>query len=178
MLKTEKELNYNISIKGNSLMFDYPHGTPSLMEKEKKIPKNVSEKIQYTENIKDLIEQSNNGIFEHLRQRVKFRTKPFALVIKNEKKEIVGILTTRIVPENFKIRTLWVREDCRGKGYGTMLVKEVEKYARKFGYNHITLGTFGAQAPGFYKKLGYELEFIRKNKDPKFTKYFFIKRFK
>lgn len=48
--KSGEELNYNVSIKGNSLMFDYPHSTPSLMEKEKKIPKNVSEKIQYTEN--------------------------------------------------------------------------------------------------------------------------------
>ena len=40
--KSGEELNYNVSIKGNSLMFDYPHGTPSLMEKEKKISKSFS----------------------------------------------------------------------------------------------------------------------------------------
>nr|WP_297708181.1 hypothetical protein [uncultured Butyrivibrio sp.] len=35
---------------------------------------------------------------------------------------------------------------------------------------------FGFQAPEFYKKLGYELEFIREDKDPKFSKYFYLKK--
>jgi len=35
--------------------------------------------------------------------------------------------------------------------------------------------TFGFQAPEFYKKLGYEIEFIRENRDPKLNKYFLKK---
>ena len=44
------------------------------------------------------------------------------------------------------------------------------------GYEKIALTTFGFQAPEFYKKLGYELEFVREDKDPKLSKYFYIKR--
>ena len=40
----------------------------------------------------------------------------------------------------------------------------------------ITLTTFGFQAPEFYKKLGYKLEFVRKDKDPKLSKYFYLKK--
>ena len=39
----------------------------------------------------------------------------------------------------------------------------------------ITLTTFGFQAPEFYKKLGFQVEFIREDKDPKLTKYFLAK---
>ena len=43
------------------------------------------------------------------------------------------------------------------------------------GYEKITLTTFGFQAPEFYKKLGYEVEFVREDKDPKLAKYFLAK---
>ena len=33
-----------------------------------------------------------------------------------------------------------------------------------------------SHAPGFYEKMGYKLEFIRKNsKNPKLNKYFYVK---
>ena len=48
--KSGEELNYNVSIAGNSLKFDYPHGTPNLMEKTKKVEKKITNKIQYNEN--------------------------------------------------------------------------------------------------------------------------------
>ncbi len=31
-------------------------------------------------------------------------------------------------------------------------------------------------APEFYKKLGYELEFVRKDSDSKLSKYFYLKK--
>ena len=43
------------------------------------------------------------------------------------------------------------------------------------GYEKIALTTFGFQAPEFYKKLGYKLEFVREDKDPKLNKYFYLK---
>ena len=46
------------------------------------------------------------------------------------------------------------------------------------GYNNINLSTSEFQAPTFYEKCGYKLEFVRKNKiNPKLTKYFFVKFF-
>lgn len=59
---------------------------------------------------------------------------------------------------------------------GTKLVKAVEEAFTGKGYNKITLTTFGFQAPEFYKKLGYSLEFIREDNDPKLCKYFYIKQ--
>ena len=55
-MKSNEELNYTVNIKGNSLVFDYPHGTPHLMEKEKIIPQNRHpEKVTYSkeEGFKD-----------------------------------------------------------------------------------------------------------------------------
>lgn len=44
------------------------------------------------------------------------------------------------------------------------------------GYEKISITTFGFQAPEFYKKLGYELEFVREDADPKLKKYFYLKK--
>lgn len=42
----------------------------------------------------------------------------------------------------------------------------------------MNLSTYGFQAPEFYKKCGFTLEFIREDKkNPKLTKYFFVKFF-
>ena len=46
--KSGEELTYDVKIEGNSLMFNYPHGTPNLMEKTKTIPKVVDEDVKYT----------------------------------------------------------------------------------------------------------------------------------
>ena len=52
----------------------------------------------------------------------------------------------------------------------------VEDAFKGKGYEKIALTTFGFQAPEFYKKLGYELEFVREDKDPKLSKYFYLKK--
>ncbi len=65
----------------------------------------------------------------------------------------------------------------RCKGIGTQLIKQTEKWAKsKSQLKYISLVTCNFQAPEFYKKCGFELEFIRENKImPALTKYFFIK---
>lgn len=65
----------------------------------------------------------------------------------------------------------------RGKGIGTQLIKQTEKWAKsKSQLKYIYLVTCKFQAPEFYKKCGFKLEFVRENKiTPALTKYFFIK---
>ena len=73
------------------------------------------------------------------------------------------------------IGDLIVDEACRGTGLGSRLVRTVEGTYRGKGYEFVTLTTFEFQAPEFYKKLGYEVEFVRECRDPKLSKYFLKK---
>lgn len=95
--------------------------------------------------------------------------------VAEEDGEIVGAITGRAYYNEVHIGDLIIDEKYRRLKVGSELVKAVEEaYAGK-GYNKITLTTFGFQAPEFYKKLGYELEFVREDKNPQLCKYFYIK---
>jgi ribosomal protein S18 acetylase RimI-like enzyme len=52
---------------------------------------------------------------------------------------------------------LWVHENHRHKGIGSKLLSEAEKEAIRRGCHHVHLDTMSWQAPGFYKKHGYEV---------------------
>ncbi|MBO4915978.1 MAG: GNAT family N-acetyltransferase [Oscillospiraceae bacterium] len=88
---------------------------------------------------------------------------------------IVGAITGRAYYNEVHIGDLIVAESHRRSGLGKRLVGAVEDCYRGKGYDVITLTTFGFQAPEFYKKLGYTVEFIRSSADPKLTKYFLKK---
>lgn len=96
--------------------------------------------------------------------------------VAEEDGEIVGAITGRAYYNEVHIGDLIIDEKYRRLKVGSELVKAVEEAYVGKGYNKITLTTFGFQAPEFYKKLGYELEFVRKDKDPKLCKYFYIKK--
>ncbi|WP_051689102.1 GNAT family N-acetyltransferase [Butyrivibrio sp. AE2032] len=90
--------------------------------------------------------------------------------------ELMGAITGRAYYNEVHIGDLIVGRNCRRGGVGSMLVKAVEDAYRGKGYEKIALTTFGFQAPEFYKKLGYEIEFVREDKNPKLSKYFLIKK--
>ena len=96
-------------------------------------------------------------------------------VVLNYDGKISGVITGRAYYNEVHIGDLIVGRDCRGEGLGSRLVRAVEDAYKGKGYDKITLTTFGFQAPGFYKKLGYEVEFIREDKDPRLSKYFLAK---
>jgi GNAT superfamily N-acetyltransferase len=55
------------------------------------------------------------------------------------------------------VRYLWVSEALRGQGIGRQLMDQAERQALERGCHSVWLDTFGFQAPGFYRKLGYEV---------------------
>ena len=99
----------------------------------------------------------------------------FCFAAENGEGRIIGVVTGRALYNEVRIGDLIVDEAYRGSGLGRALVGTVEDTYRGKGYDVITLTTFGFQAPVFYRKLGYEVEFIRENEDPKLSKYFLKK---
>jgi N-acetylglutamate synthase-like GNAT family acetyltransferase len=55
------------------------------------------------------------------------------------------------------VNALWVRDDLRGRGYGTELMDRIETKAIKHGCKNAFLNTMSFQAPEFYKKHGYKV---------------------
>lgn len=101
--------------------------------------------------------------------------KEFSFIAK-ENDEVAGILTGKCLHDEVKISDLIVTEKFRRKGVGSKLLKSVEEYFSDKNYTSISLTTYDFQAPKFYEKCGFELEFVRENKkNPKLTKYFFVK---
>ncbi len=90
--------------------------------------------------------------------------------------DIAGVIVGRAYYNEVHIGDLIVGKDYRRAGVGSKLVAAVEEAYKGKGYEKIALTTFGFQAPEFYKKLGYELEFIREDANPKLSKYFYLKK--
>ena len=99
----------------------------------------------------------------------------FCFVAEDDGK-IVGVITGRAYYNEVHIGDLIVAKAYRREGVGSKLVEAVENAYKDKGYEKIALTTFGFQAPEFYKKLGYELEFVRKDNDSKLSKYFYLKK--
>ena len=55
------------------------------------------------------------------------------------------------------IRYLWVSDALRGRGIGRELMGGAEVRALERGCHSAWVDTFSFQAPGFYRKLGYEV---------------------
>lgn len=55
------------------------------------------------------------------------------------------------------IDCLWVHSTYRAKKLGTVLMRESENLFREQGAKYIQLATTGFQAPGFYRKIGFDL---------------------
>jgi ribosomal protein S18 acetylase RimI-like enzyme len=136
--------------------------------------------IQYTEALdkatQDLMEK--DVVAYEVSHGIDVNYKKFSLVMKKGE-DIIGILNAFTAFSEIYIDDMWIHSSHRGKGYGKSLIQELENQFERKGFNNINLVTSAFQAPDFYKKCGFTLEFIRKNKsNPQLTKYFFVKFFK
>ena len=135
--------------------------------------------IEYIENLDETFHSIIDTEFNKfaIKNGVTCNYKPFNFIAKEDKK-VVGIITGHSYYKEVHIGDLIIVEEDRNKRIGTKLVETVENYYKNKGFENINLTTYNFQAPEFYKKCGFEVEFIRENKEnPKLTKYFLVKYF-
>ena len=102
----------------------------------------------------------------------------FAFWIKDEQGVILGGLHGWTWAQACEIRTLWVHPDWRGQGYGRRLLEAAEQEALLHGCQVILISSYSFQAPEFYQKLGYTLEYCAEDFPPGHKQCYLVKRFK
>ena len=128
----------------------------------------------YTEALGDWIDREFDAFAEQ--HGVVCGYAPFALAAKRNG-TVVGVIKGHSYYREVHIGELIVAEDCRGQGIGTLLLAAAEALFKGKGLDNINLSTYRFQAPEFYQKNDYTLEFIRENPAcPNLAKYFFIKK--
>ena len=137
-------------------------------------------KVEFVEDLpEELSEKMDENLiaYEHS-HGIDVNYRLFAVVLSDENNNAVGILNAYTAFAEIYIDNIWVDSSQRGKGFGTILMTELENNFKGQGYNNINLVTSAFQAPEFYKKCGFTEEFVRVNKkNPKLSKSFFVKYF-
>ncbi|HEU4559330.1 MAG TPA: GNAT family N-acetyltransferase [Longimicrobium sp.] len=97
------------------------------------------------------------------------------LFVRDDDRAILGGLLGYVYLDWMFVQILWLDERLRGGGTGAELMRRAEEAARELGCTGVWLDTFSFQAPGFYRKLGYE-EFGRLDDYPRgFSRHFLRK---
>jgi len=141
---------------------------------------NKSISITFVDPISEELEKRmTDGFIEYETSHgIDVNYKTFALVLTNENNIACGVLNAYTAFSEIYIDDLWVDIAYRGKGYGKALVTTLEEHFKGQGFNNINLVTSAFQAPEFYKKCGFTVEFTRVNKiNPQLSKTFFVKFF-
>lgn len=99
------------------------------------------------------------------------------LLVRDGAGAIRGGLLGYVWAEWLHITHLWVAEDCRGRGLGRQLLEGAEREASSAGARGAFLSTFDFQAPGFYRRYGYEVYAALPEYPPGHTDYHLRKIF-
>lgn len=138
-------------------------------------------KIEYADALSDNVDEKihQGHVADEASNGVICNYKKFYFVIKdNSGTNVVGALTAYTAYSEVYVDDIWVDPNYRKNGLGRKLLEHLENIFKDKGYNNINLVTSQFQAPDFYKKCGFEIEFVRQNKfNPQLTKFFFIKYF-
>lgn len=136
---------------------------------------NIEYKTNLNEEFYKIIDEEFNKYA--LKNNIECNYTPFNFIAK-ENDKIVGILAGHTYYQEVYVENLIVLEQYRNKRIGKSLIEEVESYYKDKGFENINLTTYAFQAPEFYKKCGFKVEFVRENKEnPKLNKYFLVKYF-
>jgi GNAT superfamily N-acetyltransferase len=97
-------------------------------------------------------------------------------VVKGPDQAVVGGVIGVTYWDWLSIDLMWIKDDLRGRGYGSRLLTLIEDAARQRGAKHAHLDTFSFQAPGFYKKHGYQVFGELPDFPSGHTRYYLVKQ--
>jgi ribosomal protein S18 acetylase RimI-like enzyme len=85
----------------------------------------------------------------------------FSFFIRDNQNQILGAIIGAIQLSCANIHILWVSPTIRNQKAGSQLVQHLEEHAKQLNCSLITVQTMNWEAPGFYEKLNYHLDFLR-----------------
>ena len=101
---------------------------------------------------------------------------PVSVFIRDERGVAVGGLVGEVYWGWFSIETMWVNDEFRYQGYGSMLLRAAEDEARRHNCRHSRTDTFSFQALPFYQKHGYHVFGQLEDMPAGHTRYFLHKK--
>ncbi|MBZ5200733.1 GNAT family N-acetyltransferase [Planomicrobium chinense] len=121
-----------------------------------------------------------NKVIEHngasLPEEQKSPKEGISFIARDENGEIIGGVTGTAYWGHMHIDFLWVDPEVRGQRIAEQLMKQMEEYSRTQNYSLLVVETFSFQAPGFYKKQGFQEFGVLEDHPKGHSKYFFEKR--
>ena len=127
--------------------------------------------------ILELEERYFGSTKEDFKSLIEFKTpnEECVFFVAEEKEKIIGYSRIHLFKwyNGAHIVTILIDEKYRRKGYGKMLIKEMEKYAKTKGMKILTLDTEpdNSEALIFYLKNGYKICGYKENLNGKSTVY-------
>jgi GNAT superfamily N-acetyltransferase len=98
------------------------------------------------------------------------------LAVRSTRGRLLGGLILQSYWRESYIELLWLSDRARAQGYGSRLMQEAERRARRRGSRLIHVNTYSFQAPGFYRKQDYRLFGSISGSPRGSTRYFYVKR--
>lgn len=108
-------------------------------------------------------ENSNSADLDFLTQKIneELAAYPFAIFVRNKEGKIVGGCNGSIICGSIYTDQLWVDPHLRNRGLGKKLMEAVHEYGKNHGCMLATVTTMDFQAPYFYAKIGYKIDFSK-----------------
>lgn len=104
------------------------------------------------------------------------RYKRTVLSVRDGKGRLLGGLILQSYWRESYVELLWLSARARRAGYGSRLIQEAERRARRRGSRLIHLNTYSFQAPGFYEKQGYQRFGGMSGSPQGESRHFYVKR--
>jgi GNAT superfamily N-acetyltransferase len=86
-----------------------------------------------------------------------WQPEPLTLALRDDAGRIVGGAVGETNWGWLHVKALSVAEGLRGRGWGSLLIRELERLALERGCHHAWVDTFSFQARPFYERLGFRV---------------------